>query len=187
MSFLFRAGALAAAALCTACATYMAPTYSNDYEAVDRLKAASLGKVAVSPFEPLNPESPVNKPTLRGAKLASPEGTFVKYIESALARDLREAGLLSAEAPTKIAGNVLANEVNVLGSSEGTGKLDVEITVSRAGQTRLRKTYRAATRFDSAFMGTIAIQQGQAAYPALVRALLKQIYSDTEFLNAIRN
>jgi len=179
--------ALAFAAMGGGCATYVAPTYSTDYESVDRLKGASLGKVAVGAFQPTNPDAPVNRPRLRGAHFASPDGSFVRYIEAALNRDLSEAGLVAADAATRIEGTLLVNDIDVAGIVTGQGRLDVEISVARAGQQRLRKTYRARTSFDSALMGTIAIQQAQAAYPVLVRTLLKQLYADPEFLNAIRN
>lgn len=187
MQLIVRAGALIAAMLCGACATHLAPPYTPDYESVDRLKAASLPPVAVNPVQPNNPDAKVNKITLRGARLGAANGTFARYVEEALIRDLKEAGLYSAESPTRISATLLVNDVDVTGFVTGDGTLDLEVVVTRADKTRLRKTYKTVTHFDSNFMGMIALQQGMAAYPALVRAALKQIYADPEFINAIRN
>jgi len=178
---------VAVAMACSACATYLAPAAPVDYDAVDRLKTVSAAQVAVGTVQPTNPDAAVNRPRLRGAHFASPSGTFVKYIEDSLVKDLKEAGLYAADAATRIDATVVANDINVAGLVTGNGTLVIDLTVSRGGQQRLAKTYRTATQFDSAFMGTIAIQQGQAAYPVLVRTALKQIYADPEFINAIRN
>jgi hypothetical protein len=160
---------------------------SADYESIDRLKTLSLAKVAVNPVQPVDPAAPVNHLSMRGARVGSPSGTFAKYIEEALIRDLKEAGVYAAGATLRIDATVLANDIDVLGFVTGDGTLDIEIAVTLDGKQRLRKTYRATTRFDSNFMGMIALQNGQATYPALVHAALKQIYSDPEFIHSIQN
>lgn len=187
MQFIVRAGALVAAMLCGACATHLAPPYTPDYDSVDRLKAASLAPVAVNPVQPTNPDAKVNKISLRASRLSTANGTFSRYVEEALIRDLKEAGLYSSSAPTRISATLLVNDIDISGLVTGDGTLDLEVVVTRADQTRLRKTYKTVTHFDSNFVGMIAMQNGVAAYPPLVRAALKQIYSDPEFINAIRN
>lgn len=168
------------------CANLVAPPYSPDYETLDRLKAAAVGKLQVAPTRPTEPAAPVNRITLRGASMASPAGTFTKYLEQALIRDLQEIGALDAAASTRLDSLVLKNDIDVSGLSTGTGVMEVEIGITRSGVTRLKKTYLANTRFESSFAAAVAVPKGQNEYANLVRALLKQVYADPEFINAIR-
>jgi hypothetical protein len=177
-------GALAAALLATGCAPLLAPPYAADYEALDRLEAARPGMVALARAQPTAPEEPVNTVQLRRAKLLSPSGSFAQYLQDALMRDLSEISAYDPKAPTRVAARILVNDID-LGVINGTGRMDVEIVVTRDDAQRLRKTYRAETAFDSSYASIVAVPAGQAAYPRLVRALLRKVYADPQFVAAI--
>jgi len=179
-----RTGALLLAALATGCAQLGAPPYAADYEALDRLEAHSPGKVAVGKVQPTDPNDTVNALRLRRARLVSPSGTFAQYLEDALMRDLGEISIYDPKAPTRIAARILVNELD-LGVINGSGRMDVEVTVTRNAAQRLRKTYRGEIAFDSSYANIVAVPAGQAAYPRLVRALLRQVYADPQFVAAI--
>ncbi|MFS2204808.1 hypothetical protein [Variovorax sp. Varisp36] len=177
-------GLLAAVLLTTGCAPLLAPPYAADYETLDRLEATRPGMVAVAKAQPVDTEDKVNTVRLRGAKLVSPSGSFAQYLQDALMRDLAEISAYDPKAPTRIAARILANEID-LGLINGTGRMDVEVTVMRDATPRLRKTYRAETAFDSSYANIVAVPAGQAAYPRLVRALLREVYADPQFVAAI--
>lgn len=180
--------ALAASALLlSGCSTLFAPPYSPDYEALDRLKAGKPGKVAVAPVQPRDANAPVNRITLRGARMAASQGTFAQYLEEALVRDLREISVFDPEAATRLDATILKNDIDVSGLVTGVGTMQVQITVMRAGLTRMKKVYAAETRFDSSFAGMVAIPKGQSEYSRLVRALLREVYADPEFNLALQN
>lgn len=168
------------------CTTLVAPNYSPDYETLDKLKAAKPGKVQVMPVKPEAPAAAVNRVTLRGGVLHSPDGTFSKYLQQALIRDLQEIGALDAAAGTQIEATVLKNDIDVRGFSTGAGLMEVDFSISRAGSVRLKKVYRAETKFESSIAGAVAVPKGQVEYANLVRALLSKVYADSEFINAIR-
>lgn len=174
------------AVLTTGCASLVTPTYSPDYPSLDRLKAGQLGKVAVGTFQPRDPQAPVNKITLRGSSLATPQGTFSEYLESAMRSDLNELRALDPNAQTRVDAVLLKNEIDVSGFSTGTGVMVATVTVSKRGAPVLQKTYTANTQFESSFAGAVAIPKGMNEYPTLVRTLLQTIYSDTAFINAIK-
>ena len=44
---------------------------------------------------------------------------------------------------------------------------------------------RGEIAFDSSYANIVAVPAGQAAYPRLVRALLRQVYADPQFVAAI--
>lgn len=177
-------GALAVVVLTTGCAPLLAPPYAADYETLDRLEATRPGPVALTKAQPTEAEDKVNTVRLRSARLLSPSGSFAQYLQDALMRDLSEISVYDPKAPTRIAARILVNEID-LGVINGTGRMDVEVTVTRDGTQRLRKTYRAETAFDSSYASIVAVPAGQAAYPRLVRALLRQVYADPQFVAAI--
>jgi len=177
-------GALAAAVLATGCAPLLAPPYAADYETLDRLEATRPGMVALAKAQPSDTNDKVNTVRLRSARLLSPSGSFAQYLQDAMMRDLGEISVYDPKAPTRIAARVLVNEID-LGVINGAGRMEVEITVTRDATQRLRKTYRAETAFDSSYASIVAVPAGQAAYPRLVRALLRQVYADPQFVAAI--
>lgn len=177
-------GALAAAVLATGCAPLLAPPYAADYETLDRLEATRPGMVALAKAQPSDANDKVNTVRLRSARLLSPSGSFAQYLQDAMMRDLSEIYVYDPKAPTRIAARVLVNEID-LGVINGAGRMEVEITVTRDATQRLRKTYRAETAFDSSYASIVAVPAGQAAYPRLVRALLRQVYADPQFVAAI--
>ncbi|MBB3640726.1 MULTISPECIES: hypothetical protein [Variovorax] len=177
-------GALAAAVLATGCAPLLAPPYAADYETLDKLEATRPGMVALAKAQPSDANDKVNTVRLRSARLLSPSGSFAQYLQDAMMRDLSEISVYDPKAPTRIAARVLVNEID-LGVINGAGRMEVEITVTRDATQRLRKTYRAETAFDSSYASIVAVPAGQAAYPRLVRALLRQVYADPQFVAAI--
>ena len=177
-------GALAAAVLATGCAPLLAPPYAADYETLDKLEATRPGMVALAKAQPSDANDKVNTVRLRSARLLSPSGSFAQYLQDAMMRDLSEISVYAPKAPTRIAARVLVNEID-LGVINGAGRMEVEITVTRDATQRLRKTYRAETAFDSSYASIVAVPAGQAAYPRLVRALLRQVYADPQFVAAI--
>ena len=175
-----------ALAVFSGCSTLAPPPYSADYQILDQLKKQPLEKVAVATFQPRNPDAPVNKISLRAANLAGPKGTFAQYLEDALIQDLKEIAVFDTAAGTRIDATILKNDIDVSGFSTGTGRMDVELTVTRNAKTSLKKTYSASTTFDSSFAGAVAIPKGQSEYGNLVRTLLGKVYADPQFINALK-
>lgn len=177
-------GMLAAALLAAGCAQLAAPPYAADYEALDRLEATQPGMVALARVQPTEAADKVNSLALRRARLVSPSGTFSQYLQDAMRRDLSDISVYDPKAPTRIAARILVNELD-LGVVNGTGRMEVDVVVTRAGVERLHKTYRGELAFDSSYANIVAVPAGQAAYPRLVRALLREMYADPQFIAAI--
>ena len=175
-----------AAALVAGCATFAVPAYSPDYPSLDRLKVQGLAPVALGTVEPRDPDHPVNRLTLRGAPFAPPGSGFAAYLESALRTDLTELRRLDPNASTRLDATLLKNDFDISGVSTGTGFMRVRLVVTRAGQTRLNKTYEASTSFPSHLAANVAVPRAQAEYPALVRALLRNVYTDPAFQAALQ-
>jgi hypothetical protein len=178
--------AMATALLVSGCASFTAPTYSPHYETVDHLKKIPIEKMAVGEVQPSDPNASVNKITLRGTTLASPNGTFASYLESAIRSDLMEMRLYDLTSTTRIDATILKNDIDVSGFGTGYGVMEVKLMIKKKGVLAFEKNYLANTQFASSFAGAVAIPKGQNEYPNLVRALLQKIYGDPEFIDAVK-
>ena len=168
------------------CASLLAPNYSPDYETIDKLKKLNLQKMSVGEFQPRDPNAPVNKIGLRGASLKAPEGAFSIYLENAIRSDLKEIGILDSAANTKLDANIIKNDIDISGISKGSGVMEVKLTISKNGKQTFDKVYTSTTKFESSFAGAVAVGIGQREYPSLVRAFLKDVYNDPEFIRAVQ-
>ncbi|TDR79940.1 hypothetical protein [Paludibacterium purpuratum] len=178
--------ALACAATMSGCASFNTPSYTPDYNAIDALKAAQIGKVAVNTVQPEDPAADVNHINLRGSHLTVEGGTFASYLQQAITSDLTEAGVYDPNADTKLVIELLENDINVAGFATGTGVLVVNLQVLQHGKVVLDKKYSAHSQFDSSFAAALAIPNGQNAYPGLVKKLLSTIYSDHQFIDVLQ-
>lgn len=183
------AAAVAVGAL-TGCQSFVAPPYSPDYTALDRLKATRtaqpLQKVSLGNFQPTDPNAPVNRISLRAVTMVSPRVSFAAYLQDALMQDLKEISLYDEQSDLRMAATVLRNEIDIGGFSTGEGRMSVEITLQRGSAMVLRKTYASTTSFESSFAGAVAIPRGQIEYPRLVQSLLAKVYADPEFINNLK-
>lgn len=168
------------------CVSLLAPNYSPDYEAIDKLKKLNLQKISLGEFQPRDPNAAVNKISLRGASLKAQEGAFSIYLENAIQSDLKEIGILDSSSNTKLDATLLKNDIDISGLIKGSGIMEVKLTISKNGKQTFDKTYSTTTNFDSSFAGAIAVGIGQKEYPSLVRAFLKEIYNDPEFTRAVQ-
>lgn len=168
------------------CVSLHAPDYSPDYQVIDSYRNISAGKFSVETVQPTDPAAKVNNISLRASSLKSASGTFSKYIENALISDLSEMGLYDTSSSSSIGVTVLKNDIDISGLSEGSGILEGLVQVKRSQKTVLEKRYSATTKFESSFVGAVAIPKGQQEYPNLVRAFLQKIYADPEFKQAIK-
>lgn len=166
--------------------TIMAPSYTPDYTAVDALKRRNISKIAIEMVEPKDPNSKVNKITLRGGFLASPSGNYAQYLEDALKSDLSDANLLDQNSLLRLSAFLLNNDINVAGFNTGYGTIEARFSINRNGVALFDKTIAAETEFDSSFAAAVAVPKGQNEYPNLVRALLRKLYTDKEFINVLQ-
>ena len=168
-----------------ACASLNPPGYSPNYEQIDKLKTQHIDRLSIGKVQPEDPAAKVNHISLRGSSLTVKNSTFAAYLEEALRSDLMEMGALDPKSTTRIDATILKNDIDVSGIVSGYGVMEVQLSVTKRGSVLLQKMYSANTKFESSFMGAIAIAGGQKEYPNLVRKLLETVYSDPEFLHAV--
>ncbi len=167
------------------CASFKAPAYSPDYQVLDRLKNKSLVNVSVAPVEPQDPKAKVNQVDLRAMSLSTEQGTFSAYLEHSMIQDLTELGIYRPNSNVQIKATLIENDMDLSSFSKGYGKMVVDLEIQKSSVVTFSRRYIGETEFESSLAGAIAIPKAQSEYPYLVRELLKQIYSDPEFIKEL--
>jgi len=170
-----------------ACTT-VAPKYTPSPENVNRLRDAGADPIKVGEFQAAQGSGEaVNHLSIRGGSFVSPyEGSYVNYIKEAVRQELDDARLLNANATVELTGLLVRNEVNAAGFSKADAQIEARFVVKRGGQVRYDKVKTAKYEWESSFVGAVAIPRAQQNYPVVVQRLLADLYSDPEFLAAIK-
>lgn len=171
--------------LLSACAM-TAPKYTFSPDQVQTLRGANLAPTKLGTVAAQGKDAHNDLITVRGNGMHSPYGSYAQYLQEALSQDLREARLLDDKAGTEISASLLKNDIDAGGFVTASADIEARFTVKRAGQTTYDQNKSAHLEWGSNFIGAIAIPRAQEHYPALVAALLKALYADAAFLQALR-
>jgi hypothetical protein len=169
------------AVLLSAC-TVKAPPYQASIENVQLIKLAKVKELSVGEF---SSTKKLNSISLRGTSLVSPEGTYGDYLSKALEEELKLAKIWSGVSSTVVNGKLISNDIDVSGFSTGTGEISAEFVVSVNEKIVYQGIISATHEFDSSFIGGVAIPNGQSNYMYLVQKLIKNLFSDQAFIEAI--
>lgn len=129
----------------------------------------------------------LNQLTIRGGGYTSPyQDSFANYLKEALIIELRAAGRWDPSSTIKISGELLENDLDGSGMNTGTARVGARFIIDHSGVTAYNKVLTADHSWESSFMGAIAIPKARENYVATVQKLLGMLFSDAEFLDAIR-
>lgn len=161
------------------------PPYQASMENVQEIKNTNLKELNVGKF---TDSKDANEISLRGSTMySSVDKSYGAYLSKALTEELKLAKAWSSVSSTVISGEILTNDVDVSGFSEGDSEISAKFLVSRNEKVLFEKTVSATHKFESSFMGNIAIPNGQASYVPLVQELIKNLFKDEEFISVLNN
>ncbi|MGS2721011.1 hypothetical protein [Paraglaciecola aestuariivivens] len=160
----------------------VAPTYQVSIDNIQQIKQSKIEPVAVNE---ISSQKSLNSISLRGTQLKSNTGTFGTYITNAIIEELKLAKAYNPLSNKIITGELVANDIDVAGFSTGTGVVAVKFVVTQDNVEIFQKTIQAENKFDSSFMGAVAIPNAQNSYSDLIQTLLNKLFSDPEFLSAV--
>jgi hypothetical protein len=80
---------------------------------------------------------------------------------------------------------VVKNELSA-GMGTGDGKLAARFTLLNGNDVVYDATKNVSSQWSSSFFGFIAIPNAVNAYNPMVRDLLKELYSDPQFIQALK-
>ena len=169
----------------SACST-PAPPYAVSIPNVQTLKNATTSGIAVGEFTAQASAANNESISIRGNPMVSAQGTFSKYLQSALVQELTEARLLDPKSNVQIAAVLLKNDISAAGFITASAEIEARFSVTNSGTVTFDKVKRATVEWDSNFLGAIAIPRAQQNYPGLVMALLKELYADKDFATALK-
>ncbi|MCH5651836.1 hypothetical protein PSYCIT7_022095 [Pseudomonas syringae Cit 7] len=123
---------------------------------------------------------------VRGNPVTSPSGSITQHIQDALTGELDRAGLIDPQSPRQLNVLVTQNELTA-GMGTGTGTIAAHFTLINGAKVEYDATKQVSSQWNSSFLGAVAIPNAANAYNPLVRDLLKALYSDPLFTQALNH
>jgi len=166
----------------------LAPKYNTDFNNITQLRTErlKLNPVRVGPVTKDPATSDVDRLTIRGGSYSSPYGSFTAYLEAALKQELEDARLLNPTSSIELSAVLLRNSLDASGIVTGVAEIEARFTVRNRGEIKYEKVKIAQHTWESSFMGSIAIPKARQNYPVLVQKLIGLLFSDPEFIYALR-
>jgi len=121
---------------------------------------------------------------LRGSSVEPENGSFAKTLREQLVVDLKAAGLYDDASNAVISGQLTDSMVDAA-IGTGTGRLGAHFTVTRDGMSVYDKTLVVDAKWESSFMGAIALPTAIQQYGALYRTLAGKLFADPDFQKAL--
>lgn len=170
------------------CATVKMPApAAASADNLSTLRAANLAPAKAGAFV-LAPGKPAAMDTtldgLRGSSVEPANGSFAKTLREQLIVDLKAAGLYDEASNTVITGQLTDSQVDAA-IGTGTGKLGAHFTVTRDGKSVYDKTLTVDAKWESSFVGAIALPAAINQYTALYKTLAGKLFADADFQKAL--
>lgn len=164
---------------CGVTMTRYEPSYANVQELRQHapLQAVDKAQVQAGPG--------MGSLVVRANPIRSPNGGIPQHVQQALNEELDRAGLLDAKSERHLDVVLVKNELTA-GMSQGTGELGARFTLLKSGQVAYDATKYVTRKWDSSAIGAVAIPAAANAYNPMVQDLLKSLYSDPLFIQAMK-
>ncbi len=147
------------------------------------IPAMRVGNFALAPGLPASLDKSVGS---RSVSLQSPEGgSLSKYLAKTLETDLRTGGKLDPNADMVLEGLLTASDLNT-GISTGDGKLGAKFSLMKGGKSIFEKDISVNAKWDSSFIGAVAIPEAINQYTALYDKLAAALFTDSDFKTAAK-
>lgn len=173
--------------IASGCSTVV-PGYNGSRQNIEAIKSIGDFKIAVDRFTDSDSSDNKKQLSMRGSTATSPYGaTYSSYIESAIRQDLSISDRYSDSSRNRISGVLLKNDVDAIGFNTGTGICEVEFSLVSNAIVLYKKRITQNHQWESSFAGAVAIPRATNEYPVMVEKLLNQLFSDNEFIKAIRS
>jgi len=169
------------------CSMTAVPVQTASINAVQAISAAHLPPMWTGSFRQASNLPPQHDRGLsvRAATIRPEGGSFAGYLGETLKAQLRTAGRLDVTSNIIISGEIVRSEIGSgIGENAGHGLLAAEFTVTRGTIQNFRKVITVEARWNSSFIGGVAIPAAERNYMALYPALVTRLFSDPDFLSA---
>ena len=177
------------AALVTGCATLPLGEPQTSLDNLERIRRSLVAPLAVGTFTRSASVSAAADRShgVRSNKVVAPRGSFAGYLGDTLRAELSGAGRYQADAPLVLRGELLETRLDGSSSSHGTASLAARFELLRDQTVLYRGDLRATDRWESGFLGVEAIPAAVNHYQDLDRRLVRELFSDPQFVEAARS
>jgi hypothetical protein len=178
---------LAPLTLLTACAATPVDPPQTSVNAVRAIITANTPPLRVGVFDVAKSGNVDDKEIrLRAAGIKPPSGSsFSGYMGEFFSEQLRIVGKLDPSSPYEISGTMLENGANpAIGQASGILKFNFVLTLN--GQPKFEKILSVETKWNSSFIGALAIPEAERQYMGLYPQLVEKLLGDPEFLAALK-
>ncbi len=170
------------------CATVKMPVPTTaSADSLSTLRGANLAPAKAGAFV-LAPGKPAAMDTtldgLRGSSVEPANGSFAKTLREELVVELKAAGLYDEASNTVITGELTDSQVDAA-IGTGTGKLGAHFVVTRDGKSLYDKAIVVDAKWESSFVGAIALPAAINQYTALYKTLAGKLFADPDFQKAL--
>lgn len=158
--------------------------YESSYDNVQLLRQQAPLQVVDTPQVKANPG--LDRLSIRTNPLSTPSGRdLTLHVKDALEGELKQAGLLQADARRKLDVLIVENKLDAA-MGTGHGVLAATFTLSEEQKSLYQSTKRVESNWESSFVGAVAIPRAANAFNPLVQKLLAELYADPAFIQALR-
>jgi hypothetical protein len=166
------------------CVTQPMGTPQPSMTTLEQLRSSNLPAMNVGTFAPAPGLSNDQSMHIRGLTLVSPfDKSFALYLGKTIEADLSAAGKFDAASDLVLNGVLTRNDVDApIGT--GTGALGAKFSLSRAGTIIFERDLAVDAKWDSAFLGAIAIPEAANHYSELYDMLARSLFSNADFVAA---
>ncbi len=164
----------------------MAPNYSPSIDNVEALKKAGDFQARVGAIASAAAPGNLNPISLRGNSMSSPYGTsYGAYIAEAIKQELTMAQKIAPSAEIELSGALLKNDIDA-GVGTGTANIELQVVVKKNGKVGYDQIKSASAKWDSPFVGAVALPRATEEYVLMIQKLLGSFYADKDFINAVK-
>lgn len=144
----------------------------------------NVGEFVLAPGKSASLDQTVS---LRGSTLYSPYNeSFSNYLREVLVTELRTAGKYDPNSATVIRGWLTVNEIDASGINVGNGSIGARFVVNRDSAVVYEREHVVSSEWESSFAGVSAISAAVNEYATMYRKLVRQLFGDETFRNAVR-
>jgi hypothetical protein len=179
--------ALIAASLVAGCAHVQIDEAAPSIETLKILRGSGVPSMATGRFLDAGGKKPIARTVnIRGSTMRPPKGEdFAGFLRLAFEGELKAAGKFDAAAPVSITARLTESHAGE-NMAKGGAALGAEISLVRGGAPFFTKAYRVETKWQSEFIGALAIPEAFRQYNALYPTLVRQVFADPEFVGALK-
>ncbi len=85
-----------------------------------------------------------------------------------------------------MSGQLLKNNIDAGGFSTNEGQIEARFVVKRNDAVKFDKVKKVELKWESSFVGAVAIPKAANNYPVMVQMLISSLVSDPDFVAAVK-